>query len=87
MAGKPISIFKDPKEGAFKKSQKGICRVFRDAEGKIAFQDGYTMESVLGQENLLETVFKDGTLVREQSLAEIRERLYNKNGGGTNDTI
>ena len=45
------------------------------------------MESVLGQENLLETVFKDGTLVREQSLAEIRERLYNKNGGGTNDTI
>lgn len=87
VAGKPISIFKDPKEGGFKKSQKGVCRVFRDAEGKIVFQDGYTMESVLGQENLLETVFKDGVLVREQSLAEIRERLHNKNGGGTNDTI
>lgn len=78
VAGKPIPIFKDPKEGGFKKSQKGICRVFRDADANILFQDGYTLESIAGQENLLETVFQDGVLVREQSLAEIRERLYKR---------
>ena len=26
-------IFKDPKEGGFKKSQKGMCRVYRDERG------------------------------------------------------
>lgn len=87
VAGKPIPIFKDPKEGGFKKSQKGICRVYRGADGNLTFQDGYTLESVLDQENMLETVFKDGVLVREQSLAEIRERLHNGNFGGTNDIV
>ncbi|MFG6368009.1 MAG: nicotinate phosphoribosyltransferase [Lachnospiraceae bacterium] len=87
VAGKPIPIFKDPKEGGFKKSQKGICRVYRGEDGNLTFQDGYTLESVLDQENVLETVFKDGVLVREQSLAEIRERLHSGNFGGTNDIV
>jgi len=75
-------IFKDPKEGGFKKSQKGMCRVYRDERGALAFQDGYTSADILGRENLLEAVYRDGVLLREQSLAEIRDRLNNGNFGG-----
>ena len=42
-------IFKDPKEGGFKKSQKGMCRVYRDERGALAFQDGYTSADILGR--------------------------------------
>lgn len=80
--GRPIPIFKDPKEGGFKKSQKGMCRVYRDGDGNLTFQDGYTGKEILGQENLLETVFRDGALVKEQSLAEIRQLLNDGNFGG-----
>lgn len=82
MDGRPIPIFKDPKEGGFKKSQKGMCRVYRDGDGNLTFQDGYTGKEILGQENLLETVFRDGALVKEQSLAEIRQLLNDGNFGG-----
>ena len=80
--GRPIPIFKDPKEGGFKRSQKGMCRVYRDERGALAFQDGYTSVDIRGRENLLEAVYRDGVLLREQSLAEIRDRLNNGNFGG-----
>ena len=76
--GKSIPIFKDPKDGGFKKSQKGLCRVFRDTNGNITYQDGFTSETIVG-ENMLQTVFKDGKLLREQTLAELRDRLNDGN--------
>ena len=82
MDGRPIPIFKDPKDGGFKKSQRGMCRVYRDEGGNLTFQDGYTNEDITGKENMLEVVFRDGVLVKEQSLAEIRARLNNGNFGG-----
>lgn len=70
---KPYPIFKNPKEGGFKKSQKGCCVVFDD----LTFQDGYTWEEACNAENnMLQTVLKDGVLVKEQSLKEIREVLH-----------
>jgi nicotinamide phosphoribosyltransferase len=75
--GKPIPIFKNPKDGGFKKSQKGLCRVFKDENGNIAYADGYTSLDIAGQENMLETVFEDGKIVKEQSLSEIRDILNN----------
>lgn len=70
---KPYPIFKNPKEGGFKKSQKGCCIVMED----LTFQDGYTWEEAChAQNNMLQTVFKDGVLCREQSLGEIRNRLH-----------
>ena len=82
--GRPIPIFKDPKDGGFKKSQRGMCRVYRGENGSITFADGYTGETIAGQENMLEVVFRDGVLVKEQTLAEIRNRLNGGNFGGTN---
>ena len=75
--GKCYPIFKDPKEGGFKKSQKGLCYVFRDENGELKYEDGYTSETI-PEGNLLETVFKDGKLVKEYTLSEVRSIL---NGG------
>lgn len=72
--GKPYPIFKNPKDGGFKKSQKGLCHVFRGLDGKLTFKDGYTSKDI-PMNNLLETVFRDGKLVKEQSLQEIRRVL------------
>lgn len=77
--GRPIPIFKDPRDGGFKKSQKGLCRVYRGQDGRLAYQDGYTRDNIAGEENLLDVVYKDGELVKEQSLAEIRNRLNHGN--------
>lgn len=72
--GRPYPIFKNPKDGGFKKSQRGLCHVYTESDGKLTFKDGYTSEN-LPMNNLLETVFRDGKLVKEQSLQEIRRVL------------
>ena len=75
--GKPQPIFKNPKDGGFKKSQKGCCVVRKAADGEYQYQDGFTWkEAVKHPENELVTVYKDGRLVVEQSLSEIRSRLH-----------
>lgn len=76
---RPVPIFKEPKEGSFKKSQKGLCRVFYNKNGILTYQDNYTSETILGKENLLELVFCNGKLIKEQSLAEIRNILHDGN--------
>lgn len=76
-------IFKEPKTdtGNFKKSQRGMCvvsKTFSDDLGiNINFEDGLTIEQAneLESINLLESVFKDGELLRDQSLSEIRKIL------------
>lgn len=77
-------VYKDPKTdredggGHFKKSQKGCCSViWKDKWTKeITYVDGLTWDEACGdQSNKLKTVFKDGKLVKEETLSEIRERL------------
>lgn len=75
---KPYPIFKNPKEGGFKKSQKGCCVVFENNK-ELKFKDEFDWESACQTDNLLKTVFKDGILIKEQSLEEIRKILH---GGG-----
>lgn len=77
--GKPTPIFKNPKDGGFKKSQKGCCRVYNRCDGSIYFEDGLTWEQATDYEkrdNMLIPVFKDGELLKEQSLEEVRNRLH-----------
>lgn len=74
---KPFPIFKNPKDGGFKKSQKGCCIVTKDANGKYTFTDGHTWAEAVAADNALYTVFENGHMVRTQSLAEIREELHN----------
>ena len=78
--GKPVMIFKDPisNTGNFKKSQRGLCLVFQDEDGTLAYEDGYTSETIhsANKDNLLVPVFRDGEMLREQTLAEIRAILH-----------
>lgn len=78
IGGKTYPIFKDPKEGGFKKSHKGCCVVRKTDKGSYTVSDGYTWEEACKcEDNAFRTVFRDGTLIREQSLQEIRNRLHN----------
>lgn len=74
--GKCYPVFKNPKEGGFKKSQKGLCFVYEE-NGELKYKDEYTSENI-PEGNLLETVFKDGKMIKDYTLDEIRQRL---NGG------
>lgn len=77
--GKEIFIFKDPKTDrntghGFKKSQKGLCYVYEE-DGELKYKDEFTASTV-PEDNLLKTVFKDGVLVKEETLKEVRARLH-----------
>ena len=71
----PVNIFKNPKALSWKKSQKGCVIVALDGE---SYTDEHTYIEAHSPltENLLELVFADGEMIKEQSLAEIRNRLY-----------
>ena len=73
--GTPVNIFKNPKALSWKKSQKGCVIVAKDGE---SYTDEHTYVDAHNPfaKNLLELVFADGRMVKEQSLAEIRNRLY-----------
>lgn len=81
-----MPVFKDPKTdrtsggGNFKKSQKGCCSViWKDKWNKeTTYVDGLNWEESM-QDTLMETIFKDGKMVKEETLSEIRNRLnWNK---------
>lgn len=73
---KPYPIFKNPKEGGFKKSQKGCCIVTND-NGCISYKDEFTWdEAINNKDNMLQTVFKNGNMIKEYSLNEVRELLH-----------
>lgn len=71
-------IFKDPKtDDGTKKSAKGLMQVYRDpSTGKLTLKDQCTWEEEGKGE--LKTVFKDGKIVVDWTLAEIRERVKNQ---------
>lgn len=68
-------IYKDPKtDDGTKKSAKGLMQIYRDPEtGKLALKDQCSWEEEAGGE--LKTVFKDGKLTIDQTLAEIRNTI------------
>lgn len=82
-----LPIFKDPKTdrepggGNFKKSHKGCCSVFwKDKwKGELTYVDGLTWDEAYNDSsNMLQPVFRDGKMLNEQTLYEIRQRLnYN----------
>lgn len=76
--GKEKMLFKDPKtDDGTKKSQRGRVHVCYGADGEIIYKDGLTIHGPqIKGPNLLQTVFKDGKLVNETSLTEIRDRLH-----------
>lgn len=71
--GKEKQIYKDPKtDDGIKKSQKGRVAVILSAEG-YKLLDGLSLNDFI-YGDLLEPVFKNGSLLKEQSFNEIRRR-------------
>lgn len=74
--GKEYPIFKEPKGESFKKSQRGLCYVYRDENGELAYKDGY-VGSDIPDGNLLQPIFRDGEILKDYTLAEVRNNLNN----------
>lgn len=72
--GEPRNIYKDPvTDSGEKKSATGLLRVFKKENGDIGFEDQVSWADV--DDSLLEPVYLNGELLRDQSLAEIRSNL------------
>lgn len=77
---KPYPIFKNPKEGGFKKSQKGCCLVYKNDNGELCYKDEYTWkETSCNSKQELKAIFRNSELLIDDSLANIRNRLHNNN--------
>lgn len=71
--GMPINVFKDPvSDDGMKKSAKGLIRVDL-VNGQYSYTDCVTPEEE--EKGELKTVFLDGKLLIDHTLAEIRERV------------
>lgn len=71
--GQPVQVYKNPiTSRGLKKSQKGMCFV----TSNYALQDGYDCHSIPKKGNLLHPVFRNGKLLNETTLSEIRNRLH-----------
>lgn len=76
--GAEHSIFKDPvTDNGVKKSLTGMVVVKRDAGGKLYVVDGLSLEEWRDQreQDELKLVFRDGSLMKNQTLGEIRSRV------------
>lgn len=74
--GEGRAIFKDPiTDDGTKKSAKGLLQVFKDTNGQYQLKDQCTWQEEAQGE--LREVFRDGKLLIDQSLSEIRARLKN----------
>lgn len=77
---KAYPIFKNPKEGGFKKSQKGCCLVYKNDNGELYYKDEYTWEEAsCNSKQELKAIFRNSELLIDDSLANIRNRLHNNN--------
>ncbi len=75
--GKEVFLYKDPiTDDGTKKSQKGKVIVFNDEDG-IRYVDSYNQETLdsISSHNILKPLFKNGRILREQSLNDIRNKL------------
>lgn len=73
--GHSYPIFKEPKGCDFKKSYKGCCVVYLDEDGKYSCLDGLTWGATNSKLNRMKSIFKDGKLLKETNLNEIRLKL------------
>ncbi len=76
--GEGREIFKNPiTDDGTKKSATGLLRIIKDDNGKYSLQDKVSWEQEKTGE--LKTIFKDGELIKDYTLAEIRKTLTNTN--------
>ena len=74
--GQGKAIYKDPvTDDGVKKSARGLLQVMKE-NGSYILKDDVTWKEE--EKSLLTTVFKDGKLIKDYTLSEIRERLKNE---------
>ena len=71
-SGEGVDVFKDPKTDSKKKSAKGLMRIELE-DGTYVMYDQQTCEQE--QQGELKEVFRDGKLLQETTLEEIRQRV------------
>lgn len=71
--GEARDIMKDPITDSGKKSHTGYIALRKDTKGEYITVDGLTEEQA--NDTLLQTVFKDGKLVKEYTFSEVRANL------------
>ena len=76
--GEGRNIFKNPvTDDGTKKSATGLLQVFHDSfnDNKLTLMDKCSWEEE--SSGLLKTVFKDGKLIKDYTLSEVRNNLLN----------
>jgi nicotinamide phosphoribosyltransferase len=73
--GKPYPVFKQPKTDAGKNSKKGRQAVIKAEAGVLDMSENHLERYFNGEHNLLETVYLNGEIKREDTLTNIRERV------------
>ena len=78
--GKPIHIFKNPKTDTehFKKSQKGCCIVYHNGTEYIDELNYDDTENNNQIKNEMECIFENGHMIKEYTLNDIRQTLYDQ---------
>ena len=72
--GELREIFKDPAtDDGTKRSARGLLAVHRDESGELRLDEQTTWDRV--RNCAFEPVFRDGVLLRDETLSEIRDRL------------
>lgn len=73
--GQQIMVVKEPKTDLGKKSAQGFLKVVRDVNGELKLVDNLQLEEVDLDDNELRVIFRDGKLLVDETLTEIRERV------------
>ncbi len=73
--GQQIMVVKEPKTDPGKKSAQGFLKVVRGEDGELKLVDNLQLEQVNDTDNELRPVFRDGKLLVDETLTEIRERV------------
>ena len=78
--GTIIEIFKNPKtDDGTKISQKGLCYVNYNVLGELSYEDQVSEEKMMSSSNMIQPIFRDGKMLKETSLNEIRQRIMKNN--------
>lgn len=73
--GQQIMVVKEPKTDLGKKSAQGFLKVVRGEDGELKLVDNLQLEQVNDADNELRVVFRDGKLLVDETLTQIRERV------------
>lgn len=71
--GQEILVSKEPKTDPGKKSAKGCVKVVLE-DGNYRLKDGFGFEDVDTPDNALRVIFRNGNLIVDESLTDLRER-------------